>query len=57
MFYGGRLGLIISRVSPVCPECYTRQVQIMNYLYGDPSYRCRKCKHEFIIKLEGLDDE
>ena len=48
--YGGRLGEIIKKYPKVqCYKCYTFQVQIKNYLQGDPEYKCRHCKHQFTL--------
>lgn len=48
--YGGRLGKI-QKVYPrvQCEKCGTFQVQIINYLRGDPKYKCRHCKHVFTL--------
>ena len=46
--YGGRLGAILIVIPKViCPCCETKQVQITQYLKGNPEYRCRHCKTSF----------
>lgn len=52
--YGGRLGRIIKAIpEPSCPECKTKQVQIISYLIGDPEYKCRHCRHVFSLPYSG----
>ena len=53
--YGGRLGRILEvypRVS--CPVCQSPQVQIVSYLSGDPSWKCRKggCRQTFSMPFK-----
>ena len=56
--YGGRLGRIIKKYPKVpCKDCGNYQVQITNYLEGDPQYRCRKCKHNFSLPFDDLPVE
>lgn len=48
--YAGRLGRILKKYPQTnCEKCGTSQVQIINYLVGDPEYKCRKCKHKFTL--------
>ncbi|HIF6165095.1 MULTISPECIES: helix-turn-helix domain-containing protein [Vibrio harveyi group] len=50
VLYGGRLGQILRFFKNVhCPMCKTAQVQIINYLQGDPSWKCRHCKQIFTM--------
>lgn len=38
-----------------CPECHTRQVQLVGYVNIYPAqWKCRHCKHEF--EWDGSDE-
>ncbi|MGR5294781.1 hypothetical protein ACPV5U_08745 [Vibrio mediterranei] len=51
--YGGRLGYITSIYPKVhCPICQTPQVQITDYMSGDPEYKCRHCKQVFTLPFK-----
>jgi len=55
--YGGRLGAILDKYNNLeCPECSTKQVQIISYLSGDPEWKCRHCKHKWSLPFEGSDE-
>lgn len=55
VLYGGRLGKIMAKYptnSLCCSNCESQQLQIINYLSGDPKYRCRKCRYTFTLPFE-----
>ncbi len=53
VMYGGRLGRILAVYSNVhCPRCLTPQVQIISYLKGDPTWKCRHCKQVFSMPFK-----
>ena len=54
--YGGRLGAVLKVYPRVyCPVCQTPQVQIINYLKGDPQWKCRKCKQKFTLPFNDAE--
>ncbi len=49
------LGKRMNKQKLECPECGTRQVQLVGYLNIKPAeWKCRHCKHEF--NWEGGDE-
>ena len=50
------LGKLMNQQKLECPECGTRQVQLIGYINVTPAvWRCRHCKHSF--KWEGDKNE
>ena len=49
-----QLGKRMNEQKLECPECNTRQVQLIGYIETYPAqWKCRKCKHKF--EWEGCD--
>ena len=43
-----QLGKRMNEQKLECPECNTRQVQLIGYIETYPAqWKCRKCKHKF----------
>jgi ribosomal protein L37AE/L43A len=40
----------VYRIQPRCPECDTKQVQIMDV--DEQEWRCRKCGHTFYTEVD-----
>ena len=38
-----------------CPECGEKQIQLVTYIC-QIKYKCRVCKHEWIIKEEKINE-
>ncbi|ELA6946673.1 hypothetical protein RBG11_004276 [Vibrio parahaemolyticus] len=57
VMYGGRLGAILTKYYRVhCPICVSPQVQIINYITGDPAWKCRRCKQVFSLPFEDEEE-
>ncbi len=42
------LGNMMNKHNLSCPECGTRQVQLIGYINTSPAqWKCRHCKHKF----------
>lgn len=50
------LGRRMNRLKLECPECNTRQVQLVKYMDTYPAqWKCRHCKHKFEWEGDGYD--
>lgn len=44
-----------SRMQPSCPSCETKQVQLCDWSTNDGKFKCRHCKHDFVISISCSD--
>jgi len=50
-----RLGKQMNVEKLTCPECETRQLQLIAYLDEPAKWKCRRCRHIFIKELISMD--
>lgn len=41
----------LKRLDRICPACKSEQVQLISWYTDDLKLRCRRCKHNFEVKI------